>query len=174
MKTADLATLRALLRPKTLRESLSFSLVEEGIPSGAVTELSGHGKTETIVCFLKEHPEFRVAWIEESFSFFPAALGEWGVDISQFLFVESAADTLWAALQALRSGAFHVVILYHSEFTTDELRKLQLAAEKTACAVIWLSAKAPTNPWPIALRLQTSRDSHCGQLDVSIIRRRMR
>jgi hypothetical protein len=174
MKAFDLDTLRALLRPKILRERLSFSLVEDGIPAGAITELSGHGKTEAIVRFLKEHPEFRVAWIEKSFSFFTAALGAWGVDIQRFLFVESAADTLWVALQVLRAKAFHVVILYHNEFENEDLRKLQLAAEKAAGALIWLSAIAPENPWPIALRLKAHRSAADGQLEIMTLQRRMK
>lgn len=174
MKAVDLDTLRALLRPKALRQRLDFSLVESGIPAGALTEINGHGKTEAVVRFLQEHPDFRVAWIEKSFSFYPAALSSWGIEVRRFLFVESAQETLWVALQAVRSSAFHVVILYHNEFETEELRKLQLAAEKTSCAVLWLSATVPENPWPIALRLRACRSSEDGKLDISILQRRMK
>lgn len=65
METSALEKLRQLVAPPVARETFTFTLLSDGIPIGAITELCGRGKTEFTVRFLAEHPEFTVAWIEK-------------------------------------------------------------------------------------------------------------
>src|SRR5688572_24846874 len=54
--------------------NLPFSLVEGGIPKGALVHIhgpSGTGKTYLTAQFLAENPSSRVAWIEDDFSLYP-------------------------------------------------------------------------------------------------------
>jgi hypothetical protein len=70
VKTLNLAELRALLSFQSQREFLPLVFFQgAGIPKGAITEISGFGKTEFVVQILSEHPVVRVAWIEKFFQF---------------------------------------------------------------------------------------------------------
>ena len=150
------------------QESYLFSCVEGGIPTGAITEVSGSmggGKTELVLRFLAENDDLRVAWIEDRFTVYPAAFPEAGVDLERVLFVEGERDALWSALQTLRSQVFDVVVLAPAAALGEmNLRRLQLAAERSGASVIVI-ADEPTRKgaWPIDLQLHVCREEAKGR-----------
>jgi hypothetical protein len=168
------------------RSSLSFSLLEGGIPKGALTEISGPGKTEFLVRFLSEHPSQKVAWIEDQISIYPYAIFQRKAQLQRILFAEAGTNSLWALMQVLRSQVFGIIV-FSSTTTTrlsksgvgggigqescrtlfDErtLRAMQLSAEKAQASVVFLRDE-PGDSWPISLQLRV------GHGEVEVLRRR--
>ena len=157
------------------RNSLSFSLLSPGIPTGALSEICGPGKTEFLVRFLAEHSKLRVAWIEEKISVYPYAIFQKQARLERVLFAETGTNSFWALTQVLRSQAFGVIVFSSTttpqgkwgkggtgqafgrqKFDERALRALQLAAEKSQTALIFLSDE-PTHAWPVALQVQVER-----------------
>jgi hypothetical protein len=144
-------------------ENYRFSQLENGLPKGAVVEISGThggGKTEVVLRFLAENPDVRVAWIEEELTIYPCAFPQNRVGLERVLFVESKpAETLWTVHQILRSQVFGVIVIRMGG-ACDEmaLRRLQLAAEKAQVTVILLAEEAAKKgTWPIAVQLEARR-----------------
>jgi hypothetical protein len=150
-------------------ESYRFSQLENGLPKGAVVEVSGRpggGKTEVVLRFLSENPEARVAWIEDELTVYPCAFPQNRVGLERVLFVESRGsslqgsdETLWTAHQILRSQVFGVLVL-RVGYALEEmaLRRLQLAAEKTQTTILLLVEEpAKRGTWPIAVQLHAQR-----------------
>src|SRR5262249_52928689 len=147
--------------------------IEPGVPRGALTEISGPGKTEWAARFLAQNSGVPVAWVEEEFSVYPFGLLQKQVGLERVLFVESGEDSRWTVFQALRSQAFGVVLFSSTttttrsdtgpEFVRDErmLRGLQLAAEKSRASMIFL-ADQPGDSWPVSLQIQVSKDRGSG------------
>ncbi len=148
--------LRALVQTKIRKESLSSSYLQSGIPMGAITEISGAGKTEFTLKFLAEHPELKVAWVEKSFSAYPIGFLQRHVSLSQMFFVESAEQTNWVLLQVLRAQIFSVVVVYSDDIDLKTLRRIQIASEKAQTATIWLSMKQSSS-WPVCLQVNVHR-----------------
>jgi hypothetical protein len=149
---------------KSRPEAYRFAHLEDGLPKGAVVEVSGSdggGKTEVVLRFLAENPEARVAWIEDELTIYPCAFPQNRVGLERVLFVESKkGEALWTAHQILRSQVFGVVVLRVAHGLSDEmaLRRLQLAAEKTQTTVVILAEEpARRGTWPIAVQLQARR-----------------
>lgn len=153
------------------RETLSSSQIVKGLPRGAITQISGPGKTEFAVLFLKDHPEFNAAWIESSVaSIYPCGILQRKVSLNRILFIEAGNEVSWVVGQVLKSGLFEVIIL--SSLVTDLklLRRFQLATEKAHAALILIS-EIRLAAWPIALQLESSRNQK-GQLKIEVIRER--
>lgn len=75
MKALSLVELRSLLSFTSHREFLPLIAFQAaGIPKGAITEISGVGKTEFVTQILGEHSDLRVAWVEKDLSISPFAL----------------------------------------------------------------------------------------------------
>lgn len=157
MKTLNLAELRSLLSFQSQREFLPLIFFQgAGIPKGAITEISGVGKTEFVVQLLVEHPAERVAWIEKKFSIFPFALRQRHLNLQRILFVESGSETEWVILQILKAQIFKIVIFYVDDFEITSLRRIQLATEKSGVVAIWLTER-PHQHWPISLQLAMNK-----------------
>lgn len=156
MKALKFAELRAQVHAHYQKETLSCSLVAQGIPRGAITEISGIGKTELAVRLIAEHPGLRVAWIEEQMSIFPFGLLQRGIGLDRVLFVDAGPDLAWSVLQVLKAQIFPVVVVYAEDLDLNTLRRVQLASETANAATIWL-ANAPKNLWPVSLQLQSYR-----------------
>lgn len=171
---AELKSLSGILKIQPSRETFAFSAWKDGIPRGAITEISGPpgcGKSEAILRFLAENPKLRAAWIEEQLTAYPCAFPQQGVGLDRVLFAEPGEQTLWATHQILRSGIFAVVILASSplkmarrhpdqDVATAEmnLRRLQLAAEQANASLILLVEEPIScRNWAISLRLQVIR-----------------
>ena len=133
------------------------------IPVGAVTQVTGPGKTECVVKFLAkltaDQPKLRLAWVENEISIYPCALAQRNLSLQNILFTEAKADYVWTTLQILGSGLFNVVILslpFQQPRTLKDLkvlRRLQLASEKSKASLIFLLDE-PIQAWPISLHLE--------------------
>lgn len=153
MSVASIEQLRELIAFKqgfSQKEHFATSLLSGGIPKGAITQIFGYGKTEATVQFLRDNPEQRVAWIEVDFELNPVGILQRDVNLTRILFTEAGEHLMWAALQALKSQLFSIVVLRTKSLHEKDLRKLQLAAEKANSSVILLSEEFSPS-WPISL-----------------------
>ena len=166
MKTYSLEELKTLLRAETEKKSLSCVGIPCGIPQGGITQVSGPGKTELVLKFLEQHPELRIAWIEEAFSVFPFAFLQRKIGLDRVLFVDARDQTLWATLQVLKSQCFPVVLLYAESMDIKDIRRVQLAAERSHAAVLWLSPSGLA-AWAVSLQIQLK-----DQMDPVIVRQK--
>jgi len=138
-------------------ESLSFSSLSEGVPLGALSEISGIGKTEFTVRFLAEHKDLQAAWLEEDFNLFPGAFYQRQVNLNQLLFIETGQQLFWALQQVVCSQLFKIVVAPQKFKNLKDLRKLQLHCEAHNCSLVLLADQA-SSAWPIALRVQVHKD----------------
>ena len=166
----SLTELRELLqKTQPTREWLKCSGVDRGLPKGAITEISGCGKTELVVRLLGENPGLRAAWVEQKFSIFPFAFLQRAVDLERILFVEGGVETEWSLLQILKSQAFPVVVAYLEKTDVRTLRRWQLTAEKSGAALVWLTQK-PQSLWPVSLQIRVERSE--ADLHVQVLKRK--
>lgn len=149
-------------------ERTAFSLYPEGFAPGALTEISGLGKTEFLSEFLKEHPDFKAVWIESEITVNPQAFFQKGVHLKNILFIESKKDMSWCITQCLQSNCFQVVVGYGGVFKEKELRRFQLLCEKAKNHFFILSDK-PHNSWVPHLQLEVKKAKN---FEVKTARRR--
>lgn len=157
MKNSVLEQLKHLVARRTEKESVAFSLLPSGIPKGAITEISGQGKTEFVLHFLKENPQLITAWVEKNFSAYPFAFSQHGVNLDRVLFIEGESSLDWCVYQALRTTRIQVVVMYCEKLHLKSLRRIQLQSEKSQAITFWLTDE-PKEAWPVALRLTVERD----------------
>ncbi len=150
-----------------------------GWPVGALTEIlveqEGIGELGLVLPLLARlSKEARwIAWVLPPHLPYAPALAGGGVDLSRLLLLYPgvAADGLWAAEQALRSGACGAVLGWFSGADERALRRLQLAAETGgACGILFASANDGVRTSPAALRLRL--DPSQRGLAVRILKRR--
>jgi cell division inhibitor SulA/protein ImuA len=101
------------------------------------------------------------------------ALAVRGVDVSRLLLIRDVADepALWAAEQALKSGACGVVLAWPGPVQVAQLRRLQLAAEQGDClGVLFRPRRAAVTASPAVLRLRV--DPVPLGLEVEVLKRR--
>jgi protein ImuA len=88
------------------------------------------------------------------------ALTRYGIGLDRVLLVETAemrGETLWAAEQAVRSGACAAVLAWLRSSDETALRRLQLAAEARSCGLMLFRPMAAlARRSPAALRLRVS------------------
>lgn len=152
-----LELLRAQLSTKP-RLTYPCSQLQNGIPRGALTEISGphgSGKTKLVLNFLAQNPKLRVAWIEDELSIYPCVFSQYDISLEHVLFVEAGSQAPWAAHQVLRSKLFEVIVLMSSSrFHEIELRRLQLLAEQALATVLLIAEeKTRRGTWPLALQI---------------------
>ena len=132
-----------------------------GWPLGALTELchahAGMGELRVIMPALAQLTRARrwVALVGAPHPFHAPALAAAGLDLERVVVVEKSDTLLWAAEQALRSGACGAVVVWPQRIDDRGLRRLQLAAEagrNWGVALRPLAAVAQASP--AALRLQ--------------------
>jgi hypothetical protein len=109
------------------------------------------------------------------------ALAEAGIDLDLLAVVrpKTEEDALWAAEQALRSGAAGAVLIWarpvrgtDSAQRYQRLRRLQLAAAAGGgLGILFSASSAATLSTPAALRLSLSTSPH-GRLAVTLVKRR--
>ena len=153
------------------RECLHTSLVETGIPRGALTQICGFGKTEAAVQIIKDNPEFKAAWIESEFELNPLAVAQRDVDLTRILFAEAGEHMIWTCHQILKSHLYPIVILKSAPMDDFLLRKLQLAAEKSQTSLIILTETFSAS-WPISLMLKAQRNLITESVSVEVLRQR--
>jgi len=114
-----------------------------------------------------------LVWVVPPYVPYAPALLARGIRVEQLLLLQdiSAQQRLWAAEQALKSGACGAVLLWPEQIQTAQLRRLQLAAEQGDCpGILFRTPRAASQGSPAALRLRV-RPSPLG-LEVEVIKRR--
>lgn len=114
-----------------------------------------------------------LALIDPPYVPYAPALAAYGVRVERLLLVRdvSAEQRLWAAEQALRSGACGAVLAWPEKVQTAQLRRLQLAAEQGDCpGVLFRPLRAAAQGSPAALRLRV-HPAPLG-LEVEVLKRR--
>ena len=134
------------------RDAFPWSYLPEGMPRGALVEITGSGKTEAVARLLAENP-LPSAWVEADFSVFPSALLQRQVKLEQVFFIAAGKEAAWAVAAALRSRLFPLLV-YRAPYGEErELRRFQLLAERSHATMILLGDH-PTLSWPISLSLE--------------------
>ncbi len=115
----------------------------------------------------------KLAWIAPPYLPYAPALAAAGIDASRIVIVRTGSekDALWAAEQALASNACGAVLAWLDSPRYEELRRLQLAAERAgALAVLFRPPHRAREPSPAALRIAVSTRE--GGLALHIFKRR--
>ena len=165
--------------------ALDAELPGGGWPSGTLSEVLHEGVGIGEVTFLAgalaraSEANRLVAWINPPYLPYAPALAQAGLALDRCLVVRPAnrEDALWAAEQALKSGACGAVMLWLEEGAAhrhDEyawLRRLQMSAESgRSMAVFFRSTAAERLSTPAHLRVVLSREE--GVLKARIPKRR--
>ena len=114
-----------------------------------------------------------VAWINAPYLPYAPALAQSGIALERCLVVRPAnkEDALWAAEQALRSGACGAALLWIAQDEYAWLRRLQMAAQAgRSMAVLFRSSVVERSSTPAHLRVALDRDE--GLLRIRIPKRR--
>lgn len=157
-------------------EALDAALSEHGWPRQGLTELlcdrTGIGEVSVLLpalAAISAEPRC-VAWINPPYLPYAPALANAGVNLSQMLVVRPAShkETLWAAEQAMRSGALGAVLVWLDEHTDyAALRRLHLAADTGACAAFAYRSQcdgALPSPAPLRIRLDADLSAEVTEL----------
>ena len=165
--------------------ALDAELPGGGWPSGTLSEVLHDGVGIGEVTFLggalarASEGNRLVAWINPPHLPYAPALAQAGIALERCLVVRPAnrEDALWAAEQALKSGACGAVMLWLEEAAArrhDEyawLRRLQMSAESgRSMAIFFRSTAAERHSTPAHLRVVLSREE--GVLKARIPKRR--
>jgi hypothetical protein len=164
-------------------QALDSALPGGGWPSGALTEIlagqNGIGELELVLPALAAltWAGKRVVWLAPPYLPYAPALAAAGVNLSQLAVVRAPGrrDALWAAEQALRAGCCHALLGWFRRAGYDDLRRLAVAAEGSAAAVmLFRPREAAAESSPACLRLALERaDAPDGDaLSVHILKRR--
>ena len=163
---------------------LDAELPGGGWPMGTLSEVLYDGMGIGEVSFLAgalaraAESDRLVAWIDPPYLPYAPAIAQSGLPLERCLVVRPASreDALWAAEQALKSGACGAVMLWNAAQRTQTeeyawMRRLQLAAQAgNAMAVLFRSTAAERHSTPAHLRVVVSREK--GALMVRIPKRR--
>ena len=160
---------------------LDAELPGGGWPAGTLSEVLhdgvGIGEVSLLAGALARAAESGrlIAWIHPPHLPYAPALAQAGIPLERCLVVRPAdrEDALWAAEQALKSGACAAALLWMERFTGEYawLRRLQMAAEAgRAMAVMFRSTAAEKHSTPSHLRVVLARAD--GVLKVRIPKRR--
>jgi cell division inhibitor SulA/protein ImuA len=114
-----------------------------------------------------------LTWVAPPHVPYAPALAARGVCIERLLLVQEVSEEqcLWAAEQALKSGACGLVLAWPGRLQTAQLRRLQLAAEQGDCpGILFRGPRSLGQGSPAATRLRV-RPSPLG-LEVEVLKRR--
>jgi cell division inhibitor SulA/protein ImuA len=163
--------------------ALDRELPGGGLPSGALTEILSDSRGIGELSFLapllgSANTDGRlVAWIAPPWLPYAPALAKAGLALDRVLVVqpEKGLDGLWAAEQAMRSGACHAVLAWLDASLGHDgyawLRRLAMAAEAgKSCAILMRSMAAAGQPTTAQVRLALAPEA--GRLSVRILKRR--
>lgn len=163
--------------------ALDAQLPGGGWPVGTLSEVLHDGVGIGEVSFLAGalaracEGDRMVAWINAPYLPYAPALAQRGIPLERCMVVRPAhrEDALWAAEQALKSGACGAVLLWIGEGRRQDeyawLRRLQMAAEAgRAIAIFFRPSSVEKLSTPAHLRVMLSRKK--GVLEVRIPKRR--
>jgi len=175
----------ALPRPvwPTGRQALDARLPGGGWPTASLIEvlIAEHGLGEVqlflpalVACQREAAGEAPwLVWIAPPHEPYAPALAQQGLDLRRFLVVRppSAIEALWAAEQALGSGACAAVFLWLKGTDERWLRRLKLAAEEGgALGVLVRPERHRFESSPACLRLSMTRDERALHLELLKVR----
>ena len=152
--------------------ALDAQLPGGGWPIGTLAEVlhdaAGIGEVTFLAGALARASEGErlVAWIAPPYLPYAPAIAQAGIDLARCMVVRPATreDALWAAEQALKSGACGAVLLWNESQRAQVqeyawMRRLQLAAQAgDAMAVLYRSSAAEQHSTPAHLRVVLTRD----------------
>ena len=157
--------------------ALDAELPGGGWPGNALIELlvdqPGVGELSLLLPVLSRTPSERwLAWVSPPFLPYAPALAAAGVPLPHLLLIRpDAGDVVWAARQAVASGACMAVLAWLQRINIAGLRRLQLAAEEAATPLFLFRPRAAAQqPSPAALRLALAGAGEV--LQVTILKRR--
>jgi hypothetical protein len=159
--------------------ALDAELPGGGWPVGGLAELlcrtEGIGELQIVLPALAALTQagHRIAWLAPPYLPYAPALQAAGVRLEGLTVVRAPGrrDALWAAEQALRSGAFHGLLLWLPKASYPELRRLAVAAQAgPGFALAFRPPEAVCEASPAVLRLALEPGE--GQLAVRILKRR--
>lgn len=161
--------------------TLDAELPGGGWPVGTLSEVLhdgvGIGEVSVLAGALARASEGErlVMWIHPPYLPYAPGLQEAGIPLSRCVVVRPAdrEDALWAAEQALKSGACGAVLLWMERFAEEYawLRRLQMAAHTgRSMALLYRSTAAERHASPAHLRVVLSRQQRT--LQVRIPKRR--
>lgn len=162
-------------------DALDKALPGGGWSIGALTELlhrkSGIGEFSLLLPALKNMTQQGqwAALINPPHIPYAPALANAGLVLQRLLIVDTGndKDTLWSTEQLLRTGTFSAVICWLDKTTSQQQRRLQLAAENGHCwAVAYRDATAEKQHSPAALRLSLDACPESSGLQVDVIKAR--
>lgn len=158
---------------------LDAELPGGGWPAGVLTEIlpahEGIGEVRLFgpaLASLSARNE-RLAWIAPPYLPYAPALTAAGIDLSLLLVVRTkkAPDALWAAAQAIASNTCGAVLAWLPAARYTDLRRLQLAAERSrTLVVLFRPPRHERESSPAALRIALGTAD--GRLELHIIKRR--
>ena len=163
--------------------ALDRELPGGGWPTATLSEVlhdgAGIGEVKLLAGSLARatKDERLIAWIDPPHLPYAPAIAQSGVPLERCLVVRplSHEDALWAAEQALRSGACGAVLFWPERQSRNVdyawMRRLQMAAESgRAMAVLFRSTAASSLPTPAHLRIVLASED--GRLMLRIPKRR--
>ena len=162
--------------------ALDAALPGGGWPAGGLAELlcraEGVGELQVVLPALAALTAsgHRVAWLAPPYLPYAPALKAAGVHLAGLTVVRAPGrrDALWAAEQALRSGAFHALLLWLPKASYPELRRLAVAAQAGpgfALAFRPPEAGCESSPAMLRLALEPAADA-AGPPALRILKRR--
>ena len=148
-----------------------------GWPQGAVTEIV----TDTVACgelslllpvlARLSQANHWISMIDPPWIPYPPALHGRGLALEKLLLVHTKdrAESLWACEQVVRGISGGAMLAWPDELSFSEMRRLQLAAERTQKTVfLFHDARAANASSPAALRLQLTADD--GDLQIRVLK----
>lgn len=159
---------------------LDAELPGGGWPRGALTEImfdgAGLGECAFLLpalCRLQQEGRWALL-VAPPYRLHGPAWAAAGIDLARLAVVAPSRprDTLWAAEQALASGAAGTVLCWAAQIEARQIRRLQLAsAGGQALAFLFRPERARTESSAAPLRLALSAGSR-GRLGVALLKRR--
>ena len=156
---------------------LDEALPGGGWPQGAVTEFvndaSGCGELSLLLPVLARlsRENHWISMIDPPWIPYPPALYGHGLALEKLLLIrtQNSSESLWACEQVVRGISGGALLAWPNALSFSELRRLQLAAERTQKTVfLFNDGKAANTSSPAALRLQLKADE--GDLQIRVLK----
>lgn len=130
----------------------------EGIPIGSVVGISGDGKREWILEFIKMNESCDAAWLEDVMEVLPTAIRSRNMSLERISFLESDEDWNRALSHVLRSDHFDLIVLPLSWVNDLKDRKAWprfLSWVKGAGVTVFLLSDYPERGASVPLQIHT-------------------